>query len=47
MMRLGSRDDGGEGGEREMDTGERHQVGLELVQVYVQGTVESEGSGDG
>ena len=29
-----------------MDTGEGHQVGLELVQVDVQGTVETEGGGD-
>ena len=46
MMGLGGGDDGGEGGEREVNTGERHQVGLELVQVDVQGTVESKGSGD-
>ena len=47
MVSLGGGNDGGEGGEREVDTREGHQVGLELVQVYVQGTVESEGSGDG
>ena len=47
MVSLGGRDDGGEGGEGEVDTREGHQVGLELVQVYVQGTIESEGSGDG
>ena len=47
MGGLGGRDDRGEGGEGEVDTGEGDQVGLELVQVDVQGTVESEGSGDG
>jgi len=47
VVSLGGRDDGGEGGEGEVDTREGHQVGLELVQVYVQGTIESEGSGDG
>jgi hypothetical protein len=30
-----------------VDTGEGHQVGLELVQVDVKGAVESERSGDG
>jgi len=47
VVGLDSGDDGSEGGEREVNTGERHQVGLELVQVDIQGTVESEGSGDG
>ena len=47
MVRLGSRNDGSKGGEGEVDTGEWDQVGLELVQVYIQGTVEPEGSGDG
>jgi len=47
MVGLGSGDDGSEGGEREVNTREGHQVGLELVQVDVQGTVESEGGGDG
>lgn len=47
MVGLGSRDDWGEGSEGEVDTGEGNQVGLELVQVDVQGTVESEGGGDG
>ena len=47
MMSLVSGDDGGEGGKREMDTGERHQVGLEFVQVDVQRTIKSERGGDG
>jgi len=47
VVGFGGGDDGGEGGEGEVDTREGHQVGLELVQVHVQGTVESEGSGDG
>jgi len=47
MVGLGSGDDGSEGGEREVNTREGYQVGLELVQVDVQGTIESEGSGDG
>jgi len=47
VVGLGSGDDGGEGGEGEVDTREGHQVGLELVQVDVQGAIESEGSGDG
>ena len=47
MVGLFSGDDGSEGCEGEVDTGEWHQVGLELVQVDVQGTVESQGSGDG
>ena len=46
-MGLVSGDDGGEGGKREMDTGERHQVGLEFVQVDVQRTIKSERGGDG
>ena len=47
VVSLCSGDDGGESGEREVDTGEGDQVGLELVQVDVQGTVKSEGGGDG
>lgn len=39
-------DDGRVGGEREVDSREGHQVGLEFVQIDVQGTVESQGSGD-
>ena len=44
---LGSGDNRGEGSEGEVDTGEGNQVDLELVQVDVQGTIESEGSSDG
>lgn len=40
-------DDGGVGDQREVDTGVGHQVGLELVKVDVEGTVETQGSGDG
>jgi len=47
VVGLFSRDDGGEGSKGEVDTGEGHQVSLELVQVDVQGTIEPEGSGDG
>ena len=35
------------GGQREVDPGVGHQVGLELSQINVEGTIESEGSGDG
>lgn len=44
---LVSREDRGVSGKREMDSGEGNQVGLELVQVDVEGSVESEGGGDG
>jgi len=44
---LRSRDDRGVGDEREVDTGVGDQVGLELVEVDVQGAVETEGGGDG
>ena len=40
-------DDGRVGDQREVDTGVGHQVGLELVEVDVEGTVETQGSGDG
>ena len=40
-------DDGGVGGQGEVDTGVGHQVGLELSQIHVQGAVEAEGGGDG
>ena len=30
-----------------MDTRERNQVGLELIQINVQGSIKSEGCGDG
>jgi len=44
---LGGRDNGRVSNEREVDSGVRNQVGLELVQVDVEGTVESERSSDG
>jgi len=40
-------EDGRVGSEREMNPGEGNQVGLELVQVDVEGSVESKRSGDG
>merc|ERR1719164_21007 len=40
-------DDGRVGGEREVDAGVGHQVGLELGDVDVEGTVEAEGGGEG
>ena len=40
-------DDGGVGGQGEVDTGVGHQVGLELRQIHVQGAVEAQGGGDG
>ena len=42
-----SRDDWSIGGQREVDTWVGHQVGLELSEIHVQGTVEPEGSRDG
>jgi hypothetical protein len=44
---LGGGNDGRISDEREVDTGVGDQVGLELVQVDVQGSVESERSSDG
>lgn len=44
---LGGRHDGGVCDEREVDTGVWHKVGLELVEIDVQGTVEAERCGDG
>lgn len=43
---LGSRDDWGVGDQREMDTRIRDQVGLELIQVDVQRSIETQGSGN-
>jgi len=40
-------DDGSVGGEHEMDTGVGHQVGLELSDIDVEGTIESEGGSEG
>ena len=44
---LGGRDDGRVGDEREVNAGVRDQVGLELVQVDVEGAVETERRGNG
>ena len=47
VVGLLSGDDWGVGGEHEMDTWVGHQVGLELSHIDVEGTVESEGGGQG
>jgi len=47
VVGLLSAHDGSIGGQREVDPGVGHQVGLELGQINVEGTIESEGSGDG
>ena len=47
VLTLVGRDDRGVGSKREMDSGERNQIGLELVQVDVQGTVKSKRGSDG
>jgi len=47
VVSLLSRDDWGVGGEHEMDTWVRHQVSLELSDIDVKGTIESEGGGQG
>jgi hypothetical protein len=44
---LGGRDNGRVGNQREVDSGVRDQVGLELIQIDVEGAVESERGGDG
>jgi hypothetical protein len=44
---LGGGDDGRVGHEREVDTGVGDQVGLELVQIDVEGAVEAERGSDG
>ena len=46
MGGLGGGDDGRIGDKREMDTGVWDQVGLELVEIHIQGTVKAKGSGD-
>lgn len=43
---LGSRDDGRVGDQREVNTRVRDQVGLELVQVDVKRSIETQGRGD-
>ena len=47
MVGLLGRDDGGVGGKHEMDTRVGDEVGLELGDIDVQSTVETEGSGQG
>ncbi|XP_053659332.1 tubulin alpha-1 chain-like isoform X1 [Anopheles marshallii] len=47
VVRLLGRDDRSVRDQREVDTRVRHQVGLELGQIHVQGTVESERSRNG
>merc|ERR1712213_297076 len=47
MVGLLGRDDGCIGDQGEVDPGVGHQVGLELSQVYVQGSIEPQGGGDG
>merc|ERR1712113_340021 len=47
MVGLLGRDDGCIGDQGEVDPGVRHQVGLELSQVHVQGSVEPQGGSDG
>lgn len=44
---LGRRDDGSICNQGEVNTGVWHKIGLELVQVDVEGTVETERGGDG
>jgi hypothetical protein len=44
---FGSRHNWGVGNEREMDTWVWDQVGLELVQIDVERTIETEGCGNG
>lgn len=44
---LGSADDGSISDQREVNTGVRNKVGLELVQIDVQGTIETERGGNG
>ena len=47
MVSLLGRDDWGVGGQREVDTWVGYQVGLELSQVYIEGTVKSQRGSDG
>lgn len=47
MLALGGRDDGSIADQRVVDTRVRNQVGLELVQIHVQGTIETQRRGDG
>jgi hypothetical protein len=47
MVRLLGRDDGGIGRKHEVDTRVGDQIGLELGDIDVEGTVEAEGRGEG
>ena len=47
MVGLLSRDDRSVGDKREVDTWVGHQVGLELSEIDIQGTIETQRSGDG
>jgi len=47
MLALGGRDNGSIADQRVVDTGVRNQVGLELVQIHVQGTIKTQRRGDG
>merc|ERR1719443_695549 len=47
VVSLFSRDDRSVGDKRKMDPGIRHQVCLELVEVNIEGSIESKRSGDG
>jgi len=47
MGSLGCGDDWGIGDKREVDSWIRHQVGLEFVEINVEGAVESKGGSDG
>ena len=46
MVGLLSRDDRSVGDQGEVDAWVGHQVGLELCQVHVEGTVKAQGGGD-
>jgi hypothetical protein len=46
VVGLLSGDDGSIGAQHEVNTRIRHQVGLELSDIYVQGTIESEGGSE-
>ena len=47
MVSLISRNYGGKGSQGEVNTGEGDQVGLELVQINVQGSIETKRGSDG
>ena len=47
VVGLLSRDDGGIRGEHKVNAGVGHQVGLELGKIHVEGTIKTQGSGQG